>query len=229
MQTASKNSESKRTARITAICYLLLAITGVLGFLIYHPQIFIPSDTAKTVENLMQKSTATQIRILLEMGIIVSQALTAVYFYKLFKKIDQWAAWSLGIWGSLNAMIILISAIAMASAFQIANLGYDESSKIMMVALFTSISTNAWAMGSLFFGLWLIPMCYIIISSKCMPFALGYTLILGGLGYILSIVMAYTGWAGSGTEYLTIPASIGEFWIIGYMLIFGIRTEVHRK
>ena len=49
---------------------------------------------------------------------------------------------------------------------------------------------------------------------------------VGGVGYILSALVGYgitdaPSWLYEG---LTIPASIGEFWMIGYLLVVGIRS-----
>jgi hypothetical protein len=56
-----------------------------------------------------------------------------------------------------------------------------------------------------------------------MPLWLGRTLILGGAGYILQTLIYYSGFNHSLLKVLTIPATVGEFWMIGYLLIYGIR------
>jgi len=214
------------TARLTGIWYLILAISGVLGFMIYQPQIFIPNNPQQTLTNLINLEATARIRLILEFVIIISQALSAVWFYKLFKPINEWGAFTLAIWGTMNAAIILVSAIAMSSAIDIAKaVTQSMQSKTDMIQLLSQIMANAWGVGSLFFGLWLIPMGYIIIASKRMPIWLGRTLIIGGIGYIISAFIKYLGINNPLFELLVIPATIGEFWIIGYLLIFGIRPS----
>jgi hypothetical protein len=213
-----------RTARTTGIWYLIMAISGILGFLIFHPQVFDSADAQKTLTNLTDFESLARTRLLLEFAIIISQALTAVWFYRLFRNINEWAAWSVGIWGMINSVAIMISAISMASAIQIANSSQPLNDKIILIELLSSIITNAWGVGGLFFGLWLIPLGYIITSTKRMPIWLGRTLIAGGIGYLLGTTINYMGIEIPLSGYLTVPATIGEFWMIGYLLIFGIRT-----
>ena len=214
------------TARLTGIWYLILAISGMLGFLIYQPQIYIANNPEQTLKNLINLETTARIRLILEFVIIISQALSAVWFYKLFKPINEWGAFTLAIWGTMNAAIILVSAIAMSSAIEIANaVTSSMQGKTDMIQLLSQIMANAWGVGSLFFGLWLIPMGYIIVSSKRMPVWLGRTLIIGGMGYIISAFVKYLGIINPLFELLVMPATIGEFWIIGYLLIFGIRPS----
>jgi len=56
-----------------------------------------------------------------------------------------------------------------------------------------------------------------------LPRALGRILIGGGFGYLLSAYTTYLLPDASGlTDALTVPATIGELWMIGYLLIKGV-------
>jgi hypothetical protein len=66
-------------------------------------------------------------------------------------------------------------------------------------------------------------MGYIVITSKRMPLWLGRILVLGGVGYILQTLTRYMGFTHSLLDMLTLPATVGEFWMIGYLLVYGIR------
>ncbi len=217
------NNMERRTARLTGIWYLLLALSGMLGFMLYHPKVFIVDDPQATLDNLA-KPGAAQIRLLLELVIIVSQALAAVWFYRLFVERNKWAATALMIWGTVNSVAILVSAIAMSTAIGLAG---DTSTavqdKLPLLHLLIGIITNAWSVGGLFFGLWLIPMGYTITSTRCMPVWLGRVLIIGGAGYLLQTFGHAAGFKGAYLDFFVIPATIGELWIVGYLLVFGIR------
>lgn len=216
-----------KTARIIGLWYLMMAITGILGFMVYHSQIFVSGNPEQTLTNLVELKATARIRLLLEFAIVISQALTAVWFYKLFKNHYEWVAWTLGIWGMVNALAIMISAISIASAIGIAN--SDTSAledKVLLIELLQHIISNAWGIGGLFFGLWLFPMGYIVIKSKRMPIWLGRVIIIGGIGYLVSTFIRYAEIDFSLNRYLMLPATIGEFWMIGYLLIFGIRSSL---
>lgn len=210
------------TARVTGIWYLLLAISGMVGFLTLHPKLYV-SDPAQTLTNLTEHETLARVRLLLEFAIIVSQALAAVWFFKLFKEINHTAAWALAAWGTMNAAAIMISAMAMGGALGIVNSTHAMDDKVILIEVFNQIIKNAWGVGSLFFGLWLIPMGYIVITSQRMPTWLGRVLIMGGAGYLLSAYISYAGIKGAWIDLMVIPATVGEFWMIAYLLIFGIR------
>lgn len=214
------------TARITGVWYLMLAITGMVGFIVLHSRIYVADDPSQTLTNLIEQETLARWRLVFESLIVLSQVLVAVWFYKLFKDIHHVAAWSIAAWGTVNAIAIMISAMAMGGAIEVAQsttLALNE--KTMSIQIFNQLIKQAWRVGSLFFGLWLIPIGFIVVSSQRMPVWLGRVLILGGAGYILSAFLLFMGMRGTAVTLLTIPATIGEFWMIGYLLIFGIRPE----
>lgn len=220
-----KQNQLVKTARIAGIWYLLLAISGVLGFLVYHPQIFVSGNSEKTLTNLINLESIARLRLLLEFAIVVSQALTAVWFYKLFKNSNEWAAWTLGIWGMVNSVVIMLSAIFMASAISMANSAnqiFEE--KVLLIQISQEVIANAWGVGGLFFGLWLLPMGYLVIKSRMMPVWLGRVILIGGVGYLISTIINYLGIDLPYNRILILPATIGEFWMIGYLLIYGVRS-----
>src|SRR5210317_2020770 len=94
-----------KTARIAGFWYLLLAIFGILGFMVFHSQIYLSSDPEQTLTNLIEQESLSRVRLLFELLIVLSQALAAVWFYKLFKSINDAQAWAVGIWGSINAVV----------------------------------------------------------------------------------------------------------------------------
>ncbi|MFJ6199331.1 DUF4386 domain-containing protein [Micromonospora sp. NPDC092111] len=213
-----------RTARATGLLYLGLAVTGALGFLLIRPQLFVAGDAAATLARLVEHESLARAGIVLELLVVLTQALTAVWFYRLFRTVDTVAAGSIAAFGLVNAIAILGSAALLATATEVAlaPLG-DAATTTQLLYL---VSGNLWTVGALFFGLWLIPMGWCVHRSGWMPRALGWTLVVGGLGYLLS---AFTGYlapgAGALASALTVPASVGEFWMIGYLLVRGIRRQ----
>jgi hypothetical protein len=217
---------SKSTARLTGLWYLALGIAGVLGFLVIRPQLFVEGDAAATLANLVSNEPLARLGLVAEMGVVVAQALAAIWFYKLFRSINHVAAWALAIFGIMNAVAIMASTAFLATALAVVGdtgmgLGGDTAGTVQLMY---ELSANSWGVGAMFFGLWLIPMGYVVVTSGRMPIWLGRILIVGGAGYILSAFVGYgfadAGWLVDGLAY---PATIGEFWMIGYLLFVGIR------
>jgi hypothetical protein len=78
----------------------------------------------------------------------------------------------------------------------------------------------------LFFGLWLIPMGWLVVRSRWLPRPLGQVLMVGGVGYVLSTFVSYVfANADLVVGLLTVPSIIGELWIVGYLILFGVREH----
>lgn len=205
------------TSKITGLLYLGLAITGMLSFLFARQKLFVLGDPLATTNNLINQEALARWGIAWELALVAFQALAAVWFYKLFAKINSFAAISLAFFGMVNAILILVSNAFWLTALSLAlRNGINQAE---LVFSFFEIHDSLWIVGKLFFGLWLIPMGYLVLKSK-MPHLLGWILISGGLGYIISVFFQIISPASFASiiEPLTIPATIGEFWIIGYLL-----------
>jgi Domain of unknown function (DUF4386) len=220
----------KATARITGLLYLGVGITGMLGFLLIRPEIYVAGDAAATFANLVERQMLARLGIALELLVVLTQALVAVWFYKLFRTVSNTAAGSLAAFGLINSAAILSSAAFLVTALTVA---LDPSlapggDAAATAQLMYELSGAFWGVGALFFGLWLIPMGYLVLASGWMPRPLGWILIGGGVGYILSaFVVNLVPDAPDSVELaLTALATVGEFWMIGYLLTKGVRSHV---
>ena len=82
-----------RTARFTGLFYLGLAITGLLGFMIIRNQIFVADDSAATLAHLVERETLARWGIVMEVGIVFTQTLTALWFFQLFRSVRLVCGW----------------------------------------------------------------------------------------------------------------------------------------
>ncbi len=213
-----------RTARVTGLLYLGLAITGGLGFLLVRPELFAADDPGATLANLVEHESLARAGVALELLIVVTQTLAAAWFYRLFRTADPFAASGIAAFGLVNAVAILTSAAMLATAAELAlDPAGDQAATVQLLYL---ISGNLWVVGALFFGLWLIPMGRCVLRSGWMPPPLGWILIGGGIGYMLSAFTRYVAPdAPAVADALAYPATVGEFWMIGYLLIYGVRRS----
>ena len=217
-----------RSARTTGLLYLGLAITGVVGFLLIRPRLFVADDPGATLARLVEHESLARIGIALELLIVLTQALTAVWFYRLFRRAVPFAAGSIAAFGLVNAAAILGSAALLASAIKVALDPIGDAAAT--VQLMYVVSGNLWGVGGLFFGLWLIPMGWCVLRSRWMPRPLGWLLVAGGVGYLLSVFVGYlVPEVGFVADALTFPATAGEFWMIGYLLVRGVSRQALDK
>ena len=217
----SRPASFRFDCRLTGLFYLGLAITGALGFLIIRPQLFVEGDPSRTLANLIERERLARIGIALELGTVTFQALAAVWFARLFRDADAFAAGALALFGMVNAIVVLASAALLRAALDIAvgSIGADLSSHVLML-----MGARFWEVGNIFFGLWLIPMGWLVWKASFGHRALGWILVVGGVGYVLMpYVSVLAPDAGASVGLLSLPATIGEFWMIGLLLWTGLR------
>ncbi|MEP7762708.1 DUF4386 domain-containing protein [Sanguibacter sp. 25GB23B1] len=215
----------KGTARLTGLAYLGLAVSGMLAFLLIREQLYVPDDAAATLANLESRAGLARVGVAADLTVVLTQSLAALGFFRLFRPAGSFAAGAIAAFGLVNAVIILVATAFSATALDVAlsdTLSVDD--RAASAQLLYDLSGAAWDVGGLFFGLWLLPMGWLAWRSGSMPRLLGWALLVGGVGYILSTyVHALVPDIGSWSAALTVPASVGEFWMIGYLLWKGVR------
>jgi hypothetical protein len=214
-----------RAARTTGLLYLGVALTGGLGFLLVRGRLFVEGDPTATLANLVANDGLARLGVILELGLVLTQVLCALWFFRLFRSVDSFAAGAIAVFGTVNAVAILVSSALLATALDVPGGALQSPTSAASTAqLLYDVSGQLWIVAGLFFGLWLIPMGWLARRSGWMPGALGWVLMIGGVGYVVSTFLTYAIPSTNGfANVLTIPATIGELWMVGYLLVIGIR------
>lgn len=206
------------TARKAGLAYLGLAVSGLVGFLLIRSQLVEAGDGIATAANLVAHEGLARLGVAAMLTVVLTQALAALYFFALFRPVDSFAAGALAAFGMMNSAAILLGSACAATALEVALAGGSPDS----VDLLTRLDGAAWGVGGLFFGLWLIPMGWLTLRSGSMPALLGWILIGGGVGYLLCTYVTYLAPSlDSVAALLPLPATVGELWMVGYLLIRG--------
>jgi hypothetical protein len=78
----------------------------------------------------------------------------------------------------------------------------------------------------IFWGLWLLPLGYLIFKSGIMPKLLGVLLMLGCLGYLVNFVGQFLipGYSDTGiSSIVSLPAGLGEIGTCLWLLVKGAK------
>jgi len=220
-----------RTARATGAWYLGLAITGMLGVLVTDPLLFDESHPAATLAHLQSRPELAHLRVELELGVVLTQAMAALWFGKLFRRINPVAGAAVALFGMVNATALLIGSALLAAAVTVAGdpalaPGGDAAAT---VTLLHTLDSQIGKAAGIFFGLWLIPMGWVALKRGRFPRALGWILVVGGVGYVAGafIDLGLADAPSLLVDGLPWLATVGEMWMLGYLLIKGIRPDTH--
>jgi hypothetical protein len=230
---APHTSRARRAsdARWTGVFYLGLAIAAAAGFIIVRGQIYVADDPAATLANLVDHAPLARLGIAADMTVVLTQALAALWFFKLFRQQNAFAAGAITAFGLVNAVAILVATAFSATALAVGGTpalaaGGDQAATVQTLYELQSVT---WDLGGLFFGLWLIPMGYVVVTSRLMPLVLGWVLLVGGVAYVAGTYLSLVApdlptWVGD--VLVGGVATVGELWMIGYLLVIGVRTRM---
>jgi hypothetical protein len=78
-----------------------------------------------------------------------------------------------------------------------------------------------------FFGLWLVPLGYLVYKSGLFPKWLAVLLILGGLCYLVDLLAAFLvpNFGQKIHSLVIIPSAVTEISMVLYLLLVGVRTD----
>lgn len=213
-----------RTARMTGLFYLGNVITGILGIVIVRPQLFAADDPNATLAHLVSHGSLARAFVAVYLGLVVTQTLAAVGFYRLFRTVDSSAAGGIAAFGLVGAVTGLVTAALLGTAVEISTDPFGDATATVHVLYL--VGDNLLGVAALFAGLWLIPMGWCVLRSGWMPRVLGWILVVGGVGYVLGAFIRYLAPdAQVVAEVVAYPAHVGEIWMVGYLLISGVRSQ----
>jgi hypothetical protein len=222
---------AKRLARIAGVLYLILAIFGGFAEGVVYPKIYVASDAAATARNLVQNSGLVRIGVVADLFQATVWVFLALTLYRLLKPVNKSMASVVVVLVSLGAGITMFNTVfeyeglrVATGAVNLGGLGATSASALALV--FVETQHYGLLIGQIFFGLWLVPLGYLAFKSGWFPKALGVALIVGGACYLLDVLAAFLvpdlGKVVHG--YITVPSAIAELWMVGYLLVIGVRT-----
>ena len=211
----------RRWAQLTGLAYLVIFVSGIVGFLLIRRQLYVPDDAMRTAANLVAHEGLARLGIAVDLVTVLAQALAAVGFLLVFRRVDSVGAASITAFGLLNCVVVLMAAAFSATALQVALRGGPTSASEALTLY--DLNAATWNAAGLFFGLWLIPMGWLTLRSGSMPRVLGWILVVGGvlgvLSTFVSVLAPDASWLAGVLPLAVIP---GEVWMIGYLLIKGM-------
>ena len=126
-----KNVKYLTDTRITGLLYLGLALSGMFAFLYARSNIYVDGDAVATTTNLLEKEGLARVGIAVELLLVAFQAFVAVWFYKIFKKVNSFAAGLIAVFGMVNAIAILLSTAMWLSSLNAAIAG-DQAVNVLV-------------------------------------------------------------------------------------------------
>jgi hypothetical protein len=230
---------TRRLARGIGLAYLVNVIVGIFS-LIYVPSLTTGhGDAAATVRNILAHEALFRAGIVAGLFCYVEFILLPLLFYRLLGAVNRHAAVLMVVLALLGVPLSIASLQHKLDVLTLLGhtpwldaLGMEHLQTQVMLQL--SAYDHALLLAQVFWGLWLIPLGWLVMRSGMLPRVLGVVLMLGGLSYLADFVgqMMIAGYDASVlSDYMALPAALGEIGTCLWLLVAGARplrtTSLH--
>jgi len=222
----------KTTARIAGLLYLLQIPLGVFGILYVPKVLMVPGNMAATASNILANEFLFRLGIVSTILCALVTIATALIIYKVLRYVNEnYAKWILlftlivapiSMLNELNsvAVLLLLKSQEFATIFTPGQLH-------SLVSAFLDLHKYGHQIAGIFFGLWLLPMGYLVFKSTYIPKIIGVFLILTSLGYLIDFTtfFLYPNFGIIISEYTW----LGEVLMVLWLLIKGVNVAKFEK
>jgi hypothetical protein len=224
-------NSTRTQARLAGLLYMLMAITAPFGLLYVPGKLVVRDDATATARNILASP------LLLRLG-IASNLVNAVLFifialalYRLLKGVSRQQA-------TLMVILVLVQ-VPMAFLNEVNTLAalvlvrgapflsvFDPPQRNALALLFLRLHGQGIIVTELFWGLWLLPLGWLVIRSRFLPRILGLWLIVNGFAYV---IVCLTGLLlpqqHEQVSRIALPFFFGEMAFALWLLIMGAKPQ----
>ena len=224
-------SSAKRLARIAGLLYLTIAIAAGFAYgYVLLTKVYAPGDAATTAANVVANSDLVRLGVVADLLQATVMAFLAMTFYQLFKHVNRNAAGALVIFAAIAVAIMCLNNVFQFAALLVATdtsyaAAFGAQGSNALVLLLLDMQHYGYLIAQIFFGLWLVPMGYLAHKSGMFPRALGGVLIVGGVCYLVDMLALFLvpDFGERIHSFLIITPTIAEIWMVGYLLVKGVK------
>lgn len=225
--------DEKAWGRLAGLLYLVVVATGLFCLAYVPSRIGATGDPQATLAGFVAHAPLIRLGIAAFLVMQVAFLLLPLALYRLFRAVDRNAAVLMLVFAvasvplGLSALVQRLDALAALTDPSLAGaLGAGELQAAAQLSL--ASYRSGLTVTSLFWGLWLLPLGYLVLKSGYLPKLLGVMLVLGCFGYLTALFggLLWPGYADTFVaDYARLPGAIGEIGTCLWLLLFGIRSH----
>jgi len=220
-----------KTARLAGFLYLIVVVTGVFSLAYVPSRIPLSGDLATAIESIRGSESLFRFGIAASIVLQVAFLLLPLALFKLLRHVNEAAATCMVALAWVSVPLALVALSSRLDALSLvtdaryaAALAPQQLQAEVFVALGEHRNGNFLTM--IFWGLWLLPLGWLVFRSGFLPKILGIFLMLGCAGYLVNVFgqLLVAGYAESFVARIAgKPASIGEIGLCLWLLFVGVR------
>ncbi len=218
-------ASERRLARIAGLLYLAVAVLGGFAELYVRDRIVELGDPAATAGNIRASATLFRAGFVADLAQATIFLFTAMALYLLLRGVNELVARAMVVIVAVSVAIMCLNLLNQFTALQLAT--GETAGSAAQAGLFAEMHHAGYLIAQVFFGLWLLPLGYLVVRSGWFPKAIGVLLIAGCFGYLIDTFARFLAPSvadGIGAVVL-VPAAIGELSFVAWLLVKGVRVR----
>lgn len=155
---------------------------------------------------------------------------TAMAFYLLFAHVNRLVAAAMVIIVTVSVAIMSLNVVNLYAALEIATsesvtraFGTTQSDQLAL--LFTDLKEGGFFVAQMTFGLWLLPLGYLVVKSRYFPTVLGVLLMIACFSYLTEMFVHLLDVAGNVTLFTGAFHATAELAFLAWLLVKGVRSD----
>lgn len=227
-----KLTSIKKTARIAGFLYLLQIPLGVFGIVYIPKSLIVNENLVKTASNILSHEFLFRLSIVSAILCALVTIATALFIYKVLKPVNKSHAKWILLFALIVAPISMLNelnhvAVLLLLKKQAYSHSFTGGQVNQLVSFFLDLHRYGLQIIGIFFGLWLLPMGYLVFRSGYIPKVIGVFLLITCLGYLIDFTnfFLYPDFRITISEYTW----IGEVLMVLWLLIKGVNSERFEK
>ena len=224
-------TSERRLARIAGSLYLVVAVFGGFAELVVRDGTVEAGNAAATAENIRGSATLFRLGFASDLVQATFFLFTAMALYLLLRHLNELVARAMVVIVAVSVAIICLNLLNQFVALQVATdsvsaAALGPAGSDALVGLFADMHAGGYLIAQIFFGLWLLPLGYLVYRSGSFPKVLGALLAIGCFGYLIDTFAHFLapGIAESIQWIAVAPAALGELSFVAYLLVKGVRV-----
>jgi Domain of unknown function (DUF4386) len=218
-----------RDARMCGLVYLAVVVTGIVSLAWVPTRLNLDDNPANILAMIGAQNQLYRTGVgawLLNQLAFLALGLS---FYRMLREAHPATAMAMAALVVVSVPIGFIGAVHRLDALHWATDGAALGDPELRAA-FAAQATESWRNTILvvqaFWGLWLVPLAYLLWRTRLVPVLLAVTLALGCCGYLLAVFGAVFSAEFNETwvaHVATLPAAVGEIGTCAWLLFAGAR------
>ncbi|MFI6574173.1 DUF4386 domain-containing protein [Nocardiopsis sp. NPDC050513] len=222
-------TEPKKLARVAGFLYLLVAVFTIFAGVV-NTRVAESGEAGATADAVAASATLYRVGFVSELVGATAFLMTAMALYALLRHVHPLVAAAMVTFVAVSVAIQSLNLLNQMTALNVAT-GEDYAGAFgtagsdRLVMLFADMRHDGYLIAQTYFGLWLLPLGYLVIRSGYFPRALGVLLVIGCLGHLTDVLARFLApdLGASISPFVMTPPAIAEVSFILWLLVRSVR------